>query len=63
MENRATHILDFCGTGTTPGQAYFCADGPNKGGHAPIMDKPNETSLCQKGDHKQKTACAQFIEN
>ena len=38
MENRATHILDFWGTGTTPGHAYFCADGPNKGGHAPIMD-------------------------
>ncbi|MFK8033670.1 MAG: hypothetical protein AB8B94_05935, partial [Hyphomicrobiales bacterium] len=38
MENRATHILDFWGTGTTPGHAYHCADGPNKGGHAPIMD-------------------------
>ncbi len=38
MENRATHILDFWGTGVTPGHAYFCADGPNKGGHAPIMD-------------------------
>ena len=38
MENRATHILDFWGTGTTPGHVYHCADGPNKGGHAPIMD-------------------------
>lgn len=38
MENTATHILDFWGTGVTPGHAYFCADGPNKGGHAPIMD-------------------------
>ena len=38
MENSATHILDFWGTGTTPGHAYFCADGPNKGKHAPIMD-------------------------
>ncbi|MEP4708914.1 MAG: hypothetical protein ABJ007_03235 [Pseudophaeobacter sp.] len=38
MENRATHILDFWGTGTTPGHAYHYADGPNKGGHAPIMD-------------------------
>jgi hypothetical protein len=38
MENRATHILDFWGTGTTPGHAYHCADGPSKGGHAPIMD-------------------------
>ncbi len=27
MENRATHILDFWGTGTTPGHAYHCADG------------------------------------
>ena len=38
MQNNATHILDFWGTGVTPGHAYFCADGPNKGGHAPIMD-------------------------
>ena len=38
MENTATHILNFWGTGTTPGHEYFCADGPNKNKHAPIMD-------------------------
>lgn len=38
MTNIATHILDFWGTGVTPGHAYNCADGPLKGGFAPIMD-------------------------
>ncbi|MEP5821271.1 hypothetical protein [Tateyamaria sp.] len=38
MTNTATHILDFWGTGVTPGHAYNCADGPLKGGFAPIMD-------------------------
>ena len=38
MTNIATHILDFWGTGVTPGHAYHCADGSNKGGFAPIMD-------------------------
>lgn len=38
MTNTATHILDFWGTGVTPGHAYHCADGPLKGGFAPIMD-------------------------
>ncbi|QBY00720.1 hypothetical protein E2K80_08225 [Rhodophyticola sp. CCM32] len=38
MTNSSTHILDFWGTGTTPGHAYHCADGPLKGEHAPIMD-------------------------
>ncbi|QBY00456.1 hypothetical protein E2K80_06665 [Rhodophyticola sp. CCM32] len=28
MTNSSTHILDFWGTGTTPGHAYHCADGP-----------------------------------
>ena len=38
MTNIATHILDFWGTGVTPGHAYNCADGPLKGGFAPLMD-------------------------
>ncbi|WP_415404108.1 hypothetical protein [Tateyamaria sp. SN3-11] len=38
MTNIATHILDFWGTGVTPGHAYNCADGPLKGSFAPIMD-------------------------
>ena len=38
MTNIATHILDFWGTGVTPGHAYNCADGPLKGDHAPLMD-------------------------
>lgn len=38
MQNNATHILDFWGTGVTPGHACYCADGPSKGDHAPIMD-------------------------
>ncbi|MEP3297889.1 MAG: hypothetical protein ABJO27_15705, partial [Pseudoruegeria sp.] len=38
MENRATHILDFWGTGVTPGHAYYCADGKFKGQHVPLID-------------------------
>jgi len=38
MQNHATHILDFWGTGVTPGHACYCADGPFKGEHVPIMD-------------------------
>jgi len=38
MTNIATHILDFWGTGVTPGHAYNCADRPLKGGFAPILD-------------------------
>ena len=38
MENVATHILDFWGTGTTPGHAYYCADGRFQDQHVPILD-------------------------
>ncbi|MGX9357501.1 hypothetical protein ACS3SW_20660 [Roseobacteraceae bacterium S113] len=38
FRNTATHILDFWGTGVTPGHAYNCADGPLQGSFAPIMD-------------------------
>lgn len=38
MQNNATNVLDFWGTGVTPGHACYCADGQFKGDHAPIMD-------------------------
>lgn len=38
MENFSTHILDFWGTGVTPGHAYFCSDGKFKDQHVPLMD-------------------------
>ncbi|MGR3608641.1 MAG: hypothetical protein ACU0BN_07250 [Sulfitobacter sp.] len=38
MTNDSTHILDFWGTGVTPGHACYCADGPFEGRHVPIMD-------------------------
>lgn len=38
MENRAKNLLDFWGTGVTPGHAYFCADGRFKGEHVPVLD-------------------------
>ncbi|MES0864870.1 hypothetical protein ABLN87_21175 [Ruegeria sp. SCPT10] len=38
MTNTAKHILDFWGTGVTPGHAYFCADGEFKGQHVPLLD-------------------------
>jgi hypothetical protein len=36
--SRVSHILDFWGTGVTPGHAYFCAGGKFAGHHVPIMD-------------------------
>jgi hypothetical protein len=38
MKSLASHILDFWGTGVTPGHAYFCADGKFKDKHVPLMD-------------------------
>lgn len=38
FRNEATHILDFWGTGVTPGHAYLCGDGPFQGQYVPIMD-------------------------
>ncbi|MEP5758398.1 MAG: hypothetical protein ABJ327_03605 [Litoreibacter sp.] len=38
MLNSATHILDFWGTGVTPGHAYYCADGKFESQHVPLMD-------------------------
>lgn len=38
MRNDATHILDFWGTGVTPGHAYLCGDGKHEGEHIPLID-------------------------
>lgn len=38
MTNTATHLLDFWGTGVTPGHAYYCADGEFKSQHVPLVD-------------------------
>lgn len=38
FRNQSTHILDFWGTGVTPGHVYLCGDGEFKGQHVPIMD-------------------------
>ncbi len=38
FERYPTHILDFWGTGVTPGHAYLCAEGEFRGKHVPIMD-------------------------
>lgn len=38
MTNTSTHVLDFWGTGVTPGHAYYCADGRFKGQHVPLLD-------------------------
>jgi hypothetical protein len=38
FRNSVFHILDFHGTGVTPGHAYFCAGGKFAGHHVPIMD-------------------------
>lgn len=50
MTNTATHILDFWGTGVTPGHAYYCADGPFKDGYAPIMDVLRTDSVLKRSD-------------
>lgn len=36
--NDASHILDFWGTGVTPGHVYLCGSGKFEGQHVPIMD-------------------------
>lgn len=38
FQNEATHILDFWGTGVTPGHAYLCGDGKHEGEHIPLID-------------------------
>ncbi len=38
FRNQSTHILDFWGTGVTPGHVYLCGDGPFKGQHVALMD-------------------------
>lgn len=38
FQNEATHILDFWGTGVTPGHAYLCGDGKREGDYAPLID-------------------------
>jgi len=42
--NEAEHILDFHGTGVTPGHVYLCGDGPYKGKWRKIFD-----ILCDDG--------------
>lgn len=50
MVNKSTHILDFWGTGVTPGHAYYCADGPFKDGYAPIMDILRSDTALRRSD-------------
>ena len=38
MVNRVAHVLDFWGTGVTPGHVYLCAEGRFEGQHVPLMD-------------------------
>ena len=52
MQNHATHILNFWGTGVTPGHACYCADGPFKGEHVPIMDiLRTDAAMMRTGRH------------
>lgn len=34
----APHLLDFWGTGVTPGHLFLCGDGPMAGRHLPLID-------------------------
>ncbi|MEP4978985.1 Hint domain-containing protein [Ascidiaceihabitans sp.] len=36
--NEATHILDFFGTGVTPGHVFFCGEGRFKDQHVTLLD-------------------------
>lgn len=38
MENHVQHVLNFWGTGVTPGHAYLCAEGQFVGQHVPLID-------------------------
>ena len=51
MVNSVVHVLDFWGTGTTPGHAYYCAEGMFKGQHVPIIDilRTDGAIMCSNG--------------
>ena len=53
MRNRVKHVLDFWGTGVTPGHAYFCADGKFKGQHVPLLDILRTDGTIMKSDGTQ----------
>jgi len=38
FQNVVTHILDFWGTGVTPGHVYLCGEGRFAGRHVPLID-------------------------
>ena len=59
MQNNATHILDFWGTGVTPGHAYYCADGKFKGQHVPLMDILRAATNCDVGSIGDRTIHAE----
>jgi len=53
MTNSVKHVLDFWGTGVTPGHAYFCADGKFKGQHVPLLDILRTDGTIMKSDGTQ----------
>lgn len=50
MQNRSKYILDFHGTMTTPGHAFYCTDGKFKGQHVPILDILRSDGAIQQKD-------------
>ncbi|MCB9994108.1 MAG: hypothetical protein H6873_10690 [Hyphomicrobiaceae bacterium] len=53
FENEATHILDFWGTGVTPGHVYLCGDGKFANQYVPIIDilRTDGTVVREDGTH------------
>lgn len=50
FQNTSKYILDFHGTMVTPGHAYYCAEGPYKGKHVPLIDILRTDGAVQKAD-------------
>lgn len=48
--SKIKQILDFWGTGVTPGHAYFCADGKARGQHIILLDILRQDAAVQKVD-------------
>ncbi|MEL6653893.1 MAG: hypothetical protein AAFQ87_24125, partial [Bacteroidota bacterium] len=53
MTSTSTHIIDFWGTGVTPGHSCYCADGPFRGEHLPLMDILRTDTAMMRADGKK----------
>jgi hypothetical protein len=59
--NDVAHVLDFHGTGVTPGHAFLCGAGRFKGRHVPLLDILRDDGAVVRQDGslmRASTGCA-----